>query len=94
MAKSTTIAALILGASIGAALLKFYSMPKEDQKEFIDHLKKTTHDLLDDAENTVEKVEHFIGEFKTKGEDEWVDKLYILKKMFSDFYGSKTRHLI
>ncbi|HZW69279.1 MAG TPA: hypothetical protein VFF57_00330, partial [Hanamia sp.] len=74
MTKST-IASLILGASIGFALLKFYSMPEEDKQDFLDHLKKTTNDLLDDAEATVEKVEHYVDEMKLKGEKRWIERL-------------------
>jgi hypothetical protein len=94
MAKSTTIASLILGASIGFALLKFYSMTKEDREAFYDHLKNTTNNLLDDAEATVEKVEHFMDEIKSKGENEWIEKLYVLKKMFIDFYGTEKKYLL
>lgn len=93
MAKSSTIPAIILGASIGIALLKFYSMPKEERDAFFNHLKNKTDELLDNAENTVEKVEHFMNEIKTKGESEWIEKLYVLKKMFSDFYGRDKRYL-
>jgi phage-related protein len=93
MTKST-IASLIFGASIGFALLKFYSMPEEDKQDFFDHLKKTTNDLLDDAETTVEKVEHYVDEIKLKGENKWVEKLYVLKKMFTDFYGTERKYLL
>jgi hypothetical protein len=94
MAKSTTIASLILGASIGFALLKFYSMPKEEREAFFDHLKNTTNDLLDDAETTVEKVEHYMDEIKLKGDKEWIEKLYVLKKIFTDFYGTGKKYLL
>ena len=94
MAKSTTVASLILGASIGLALLKFYSMHKEDREAFFDHLKNTTNDLLDDAETTVEKVEHYMDEIKLKGENDWIEKLYVLKKMFTDFYGTERRYIL
>ncbi len=94
MNKSSTVAAVILGASIGVALLKFYSMPKEERDEFIDHIKQKTSDLLDDAENTVEKVEHFMGEINEKGEKGIVEKLYVLQRMFKDFYGSEKRYLL
>lgn len=94
MNKSGTVAALILGASIGVALLKFYSMPKEERDEFLNHLKKTTSDLLDDAENTVEKVEQFMGEVKSKGDKAWIDKIYVFRKMYRDFYGSDKRYLL
>ena len=42
----------------------------------------------------MEKVEHYMDEFKSKGEDEWIDKLYILKKMFKSFTVQKTLSFI
>ena len=86
--KSSTVSAIILGASIGVALLKFYSMPKEDRDAFFKGLKKQTDFLLDNAEETVEKVEHFMGEMKGKNENEWIEKAYVLRKMFKDLYGT------
>jgi predicted RNA-binding protein with EMAP domain len=94
MNKSNTIAALILGAAAGVALISFFTMSKEERDAFVSHLKNTTHNLLDNAEETVEKVEHFMGEIKAKGEDEWIDKLYILKKMFRELYGSERHFLL
>jgi hypothetical protein len=94
MAKSTRIASLIFGASVGLAILKFYNMSKEDRKAFVDHIEDTTSDLLDNAESTVEKVEYFMNEIKSKGEKEWMEKLYILKKMFVQLYGTEKRYLL
>lgn len=94
MAKTNQIAAIILGAAAGAALIKFFSMPKEKRQEFYSHLKHQTNQLLDNAEDTVEKVEQYMDEIKAKGEDEWIDKLYILKKMFRNFYGSDRHYLL
>jgi hypothetical protein len=94
MAKSNKIAAIILGAAGGFALIKFLSMPKEKRNEFYDYLIDKTHQLLDNAEETVEKVEHYMDEFKEKGEDEWIDKIYILKKMFKNFYGTDRHYLL
>ncbi len=90
MAKSSTIAAVIFGASIGVALLKFYSMPKEDRDAFFDQLKKTTDNLLDNAEDTVEKVEHYMSEVKSKGENDWIEKIYVVKKMLKELYGTNN----
>lgn len=39
MSKEKTIGAIILGAAAGVALVRFYSMPDEERKEFISHLK-------------------------------------------------------
>ena len=94
MNRSNTIAAVILGAAAGVALIRFFNMPKEKRDIYFSHLKNTTHILLDDAEETVEKVEHYMDEIKSKDENEWIDKLYILKKMFKDLYGSEQHFLL
>lgn len=94
MANTNKIAAIILGAAAGAALIKFFSMPKEEREEFYSHLKNQTHQLLDNAEDTVEKVEQYLDEIKSKGEDEWIDKIYIVKKMFRNLYGSDGHYLL
>jgi glutaredoxin 2 len=94
MTNTNKVAELILGAAAGVALVKFFSMPKEEREEFYSHLKNTTHELLDNAEDTVEKVEHFMDEYNSKGKDEWIDKLYIVKKMFKNLYGSDRHYLL
>jgi hypothetical protein len=94
MAKSNKIAAIILGAAAGVALLKFFNMPKEERQEFFSHLKNKTNELLDNAEETVETVEHYMDEVKAKGENEWIDKLYILKRLFKELYGSQQHYLL
>jgi predicted phosphoribosyltransferase len=94
MAKTNKVAAIIFGAAVGVALVKFLSMPKEERNEFYDFLKDKTRVLLDNAEDTVEKVEQYMDEFKEKSEDEWIDKIYILKKMFKNLYGSDRNYLL
>jgi hypothetical protein len=94
MTKTNKIAAIILGAAGGFALIKFLSMPKEERNDFYNFLKNKTRELLDNAEETVEKVDHYMDEFKDKGKDEWIDKIYILKKMFKNLYGSDRQFLL
>ena len=94
MNKPNTVAAVILGAAVGVALIGFFNMSKEDRARYLSHLKNTTHQLLDDADDTVEKVEHYMADIKNKGENEWIDKLYILKRMFRDLYGSEKHYLL
>jgi len=94
MNKSNTIAAVILGAAAGVALIRFFNMPKEKKDAFFAHLRNTTHNLLDDAEETVEKVEQYMDEIKLLGGHEWIDKMYILKRMFKDLYGSEQHYLL
>lgn len=94
MTKSNKIAAIILGAAGGFALIKFLSMPKEERNDFYNFLKNKTRELLDNAEETVEKVDHYMDEFRDKGKDEWIDKIYILKKMFKNLYGSDKQFLL
>lgn len=86
MQRKTNIGLMIVGAAAAYAIYKFYSMPKEERDEFIDTVKTKTKNLLEDAENTVEKVEQYVEEIKSKGKEQWLDKLYLVKKMFSDLY--------
>ena len=69
-------------------------MPVEERNEFVRHIKDTTFELLDNAGETVEKVDHFITQIDQKGGDEWIDKLYLFKQMFRDLYGSDKRFLL
>jgi DNA-directed RNA polymerase subunit F len=94
MARSNYIGGIILGAAVGVALLKFYSMPKEERDEFLDHLKNRAHDLLDDAEGTVEQVKHHFAEIDAKQPHELVDKLFVFKRLLSNLFGSERRFLI
>ena len=94
MSKSNYIGVIILGAAAGVALLKFYSMPDEERQEFIAQLKNRAHDLLDDAENTFDKVNHYFEEIDAKARHEWVDKLFIVKRLVTDLFGSERRYLI
>ena len=94
MTKSDKAALIILGAAAGVAIWRFFNMPVEERKELCQHIKNTTTELLDNAEDTVEKVNHFITELDDKGRNGWIDKLYLVKKMFRDLYGSEKRYLL
>lgn len=94
MANKNKITALILGAAVGVALVKFFSMPKDDREAFYNYLKDQTSLLLDNAEDTVDKVEHYMDEFKEKNDDEWIEKLFVLKKMFKNLYGTDKHYLL
>lgn len=92
MSKETTIGAIILGAVVGVALLRFYQMPEEDRREFVSHLKNRAHDLLDDTEGTMHKVKHHFAQVDTK--EHPVDKLLVVKNLISELFGSERRFLI
>ncbi|MEO6328426.1 MAG: hypothetical protein ABIO55_05820 [Ginsengibacter sp.] len=92
MNKSNTIGAVILGAAAGLALLKFFSMPQEERQEFVSHLKSRAHDLLDDAEGTVDKVKQHFAEIDTRPSS--IDKLFVFKRLLSNLFGSDRRYLI
>ncbi|MEO6452718.1 MAG: hypothetical protein ABIN97_01535 [Ginsengibacter sp.] len=92
MSNSNTIGAVIIGAAAGLALLKFFSMPDDEKQEFISHLKNRAHDLLDDAEGTLDKVKEHFAEIDTKPSH--VDKLFVVKRLLTDLFGSERRYLI
>ena len=94
MSKANTIGALILGAATGVALVKYFSMPEDERTEFITHLKNRAHDLLDDAEGTVDKVKQHFAEIDRKPKEAWVDKLFVAKRLLTELFGSERRFLI
>ena len=97
MEKSNHIGAIILGAAAALAIYKYSQMTKEERDEFFTAIKDKTHELLENADNTVEKVQHYVAQIKDKQPDQWFDKLGLIRKMFSEFYGitptSKTQGL-
>ena len=94
MSRSNTIGAVILGAAVGVALLKFYNMPEEDRKDFYAHLKNRAHDLLDDVEGTVDTVKQHFAEIDRKPTEEWIEKFLVVKKLVVKLFGSERRFLI
>jgi uncharacterized Rmd1/YagE family protein len=93
MAKSNSIAAIILGAAVGLTLLRFFNLSKAERNQVLADIKYKSHDLLDDAEATVEKVKHYVEELKSKSADEWTDKIFVMKNMLKDLYGAEHRLL-
>jgi hypothetical protein len=94
MSKSNTIGAIILGAAVGVAILEFFNMPDDERREFLSHLKNRAHDLLDDAEDTVDRVKQHFAEIDMKPKEEWVDKLFVAKRLLTELFGSERRFLI
>ena len=94
MSKANTIGAIILGAAAGVALVKFFTMPEYEKEEFLTHLKNRAHDLLDDAEGTVETVKQHFAEIDMKPSGAWVDKLFVAKRLLTELFGSEKRFLI
>jgi rhamnogalacturonyl hydrolase YesR len=94
MSRANTIGAVILGAAAGVALIKFFSMPEYERDEFISHLKNRAHELLDDAESTVDTVKQHFAEIDMKPKEAWVDKLFVAKRLLTELFGSEKRFLI
>ena len=94
MSRANTIGAIILGAAAGVALVKYFSMPPLEKEEFCTHLKNRAHELLDDAEGTVETVKQHFAEIDMKPKEAWVDKLLVIKKLLTELFGSEKRFLI
>lgn len=86
MTRNDKIAALILGAAATVAIIRYCQMPEEERKELTDRIKTRTNELLDKADDTVDRVNTFLGEYDQQPDNAWVEKLYILKKMFKSLY--------
>lgn len=94
MTRNDKIAALILGAAATVAVIRYLNMPEEKRKEFTDHIKTRTSELLDNADNTVDRVNGFLGEYDEQPENAWIEKLYVLKKMFKSLYTSDKKFFL
>jgi hypothetical protein len=92
MSKEKTVAAILLGAVAGVALYRFYTMPQEEKEEFIDHLKARAHDLLDDTEGTLHKVQHHFAQIDTK--ENAVDKLLVVKNLLTELFSHPNRRYL
>lgn len=86
--RSKQIGTILLGAAAAWALYRLAQMPKEERKKLFNAIGEKTADLMDDTDRTIEKVRHYITEIKSTSANEWIDKIYIVKKMLTDFYGS------
>ncbi len=94
MSKANTIGALVLGAAASVALIKYFSMPELEREEFITHLKDRAHELLDDAEGTVDTIKQHFAEIDMKPKEAWVDKLFVAKRLLTELFGSDKKFLI
>lgn len=81
------VGALIFSAAAIYAAYRFFDLPKEERRSMVSNIRERTGDLLEDADNTVEKVHHYFSELKNTQPGNWIDKIYLLRKMFTDFYG-------
>ncbi len=88
MTRDDKITLLIFGAAAAFAVYKFINLPDEEREEFFEHIKDRTAELLDDPDNTVNRVNGFMGELESKGENAWVDRLCVFQKMFKELYKS------
>ncbi len=93
MASANKIEAIILGAAVGVAVLRYFNMSQEDKEAFMNHLKDRVHLLLEDTDGTIAKVKEHFAMIDQKGKDEWVDKAMILKKLLTTLFGTNGKLL-
>lgn len=94
MTRNDKIAVFILGAAAAVAIVRYIRMPEEEKREFVEHIKDRTNELLSETDQTVNKVNHFLSDYDQQPDDAWVDKLYIIKKMFKSLYGPGKHSLL
>jgi len=57
-------------------------------------LKDRAHELLDDAEGTVDTIKQHFAEIDMKPKEAWVDKLFVAKRLLTELFGSDKKFLI
>lgn len=94
MTKTDKVATLLLGAAIGVAAYRFFTMPRFERNEFVEHLKDRTLDLLQNTETTVDRVDHFLAQIDHP-ENTWLQRLVVIKNMLADLYkNDQKRYLL
>ena len=91
MQKSQQIGAVILGAAVAYGIYRLYQMPTYEREQFVNRIKDKAQNILEDSDKTVEKVQHYVAQMKGTEPDQWLDKLFLLKKMFNDIFGNNTK---
>lgn len=87
MESKKNIGTIVIGAAAAWALYSYLKMPKQDRQELVERIKDKASQLLDDADTTVEKVQHYVAQIQHTHPNEWFDKLYLVRKMFQEFFG-------
>ena len=87
------VGAIIFSAAAIYAAYRYFDLPKEERRQVISKIKERTGELLDDADNTVEKVQTYFSELKNTQPGNWIDRIYLLRKLFTDFYGKKQKRI-
>ena len=89
--KANRIEAIIFGAALGVAILRYFNMTQEDKEAFMTRLKDRVSTLLEDTEGTIGQVKEHFEQIDNK--DEWVDKALILKKLLTTLFGTNGKLL-
>lgn len=91
MSRDEKIAAITLGAAAALAVYRYFNMTAEEREALFDKIKERTVKLLGDVDLTVKKVNSYLERYDNEEENAWVDKLYILKKMFRELYAEEKK---
>ncbi len=86
MESKKNIATIVIGAAAAWAVYSYLKLPKEERHELVERIKSKASHLLEDADTTVEKVQHYVAQIQQTHPNEWFDKLYLIRKMFRDFF--------
>jgi hypothetical protein len=92
MSKEKTVGGLLLGIVAGVALYRFFNMPQEERREFIDHLTNRAHELLDDTEGTMHQVKNHFAQIDSK--EHPVDKLLVVKNLLTELFSHPNKRFL
>ncbi len=89
MESKKNIGTIVIGAAAAWALYSYLKMPKQERQDLVERIKTKASHLLEDADTTVEKVQHYVAQIQNTHPNEWFDKLYLLRKMLREFFGQE-----
>ena len=84
MTSNNKITAIVVTGLAALGLISYFRMSQDERQDFIAGIKAKLHELLDNAEETGERAKHYLAQLKSTHEDNWLDKLVVIKKIIDE----------
>jgi gas vesicle protein len=79
------IATFLMGAAVGAAIMRYNSMTKEEQEELMNKIKTLANDATDDAKKAFNQMQDYFTDLQGKGMEALKTQMGNSEQMVNDF---------
>jgi hypothetical protein len=93
MTNSDKATIVLLAATVGLAIYRFYNMTQKEKEAFYADIKDRLGVLLKNTDDTVETVKQYFTQIDEKPSGAWADKMLIFRRMLSTLFGTDEKLL-